>query len=68
LGTGLQYNPANNAIEQRYLQGGCATLSYMVKNNNQTFIPFYRYQTYQGGKKHKLDARWYNINESQIGV
>lgn len=68
LGTGPQYNPATNTIEQKPLQGGYATLSYLLKTSNQTIIPFYRYQTYQGGKKHELDARSYNVNESEIGV
>lgn len=68
VGTGPQYNSATNTIEQKPLQGGYATLSYMVNTTKQTIIPFYRWQTYQGGKKHELDARSFNVTEQEIGV
>lgn len=68
IGTGPQYNPFTNAIEQRKLEGGYATLSYMIKAKEQFIIPFARYQYYRGGKKHELDARSYKVYETEIGV
>jgi hypothetical protein len=68
IGTGPEYNPATNVIEQRKLKGGYVMASYMARFNNQFFIPFTRYHYYDGGKKHELDARSYSVNELEIGV
>lgn len=43
-------------------------MSYMIKKNDQTFIPFVRAQYYDGGKKHELDARSYKVNDFEFGV
>jgi hypothetical protein len=42
--------------------------NYQLKIKNQLVIPFVRAQHYEGGKKHELDARSYNVNELEIGV
>lgn len=69
VGTGPEYNPVNNTIEQKKLKGGYAILSYKIDTkNHQTLIPFVRYQSYEGGKKHELDARKYRVKETEIGV
>lgn len=68
IGTGPEYNPANNSIEQKQLKGGYATLSYLTNIRHQTLIPFVRYQYYEGGKKHELDARSYTVDDLEIGV
>mgnify|MGYP000524476402 CR=1 FL=1 len=36
--------------------------------NGQTLIPFSRFQYYDGGKKHELDARSYEVKELEIGA
>jgi hypothetical protein len=68
IGTGPEYNPSTNNIDQRKLKGGYVQGSFLAKMGEQIFIPFVRYQWYEGGKKHELDARRYNLNETEIGI
>ncbi|MCU0348011.1 MAG: OprO/OprP family phosphate-selective porin [Saprospiraceae bacterium] len=68
VGKGPQFNPATDSIETRDLKGGFVTFSYMLKKGEQVIIPFVRYQHYEGGKKHELDARSYDVTETEIGV
>ena len=69
VGTGPEYNPSNNTIEQKKLKGGYALISYKIDTkNHQTIIPFVRYQKYEGGKKQELDARKHRVSETEIGV
>jgi hypothetical protein len=67
-GKGPRYNPVTNRIEEQDLDGGYVTFSYMTKVKKHTLIPFARFHYYDGGKKHELDARSYNVKESEIGV
>lgn len=67
IGTGPQYNPKNNTIEQRQLQGGYVQLMYQLKKNENVLFPFIKYHWYEGGKKHELDARSYKVNDLEIG-
>ncbi len=68
IGNGPEFNNATDSISTRKLEGGYITLSYMIQVKKQLIIPFSRIQTYQGGKKHELDARSYRINEWEIGA
>lgn len=68
MGTGPQYNSGTNTIEQRRLHGGYAMASYQARVKKQLLTPFVRYQYYDGGKKHELDARSYNVSEIEIGA
>ncbi|MCC6412463.1 MAG: porin [Saprospiraceae bacterium] len=68
IGTGPQYNPETNTIDQKPLKGGYAMLSYRIQSGKQLFFPFVRYHYYEGGKKQELDARSYHVNESEVGV
>lgn len=69
VGKGPQYNPAKDSIETRNLRGGYATLLYKFNTaNNGSLIPFVRGQRYEGGKKHELDARSYDVKELETGV
>ncbi|OWY20197.1 porin [Sphingobacteriales bacterium UPWRP_1] len=67
-GTGPEYNPQTNAIEQKTLHGGYVLASYMLKLKEQVLIPFTRYQYYHGGKKQELDARKHRVKELETGV
>ncbi len=67
IGRGPQFNKETDAIELNNLQGGYVTLNYFAKIKSQVLIPFVRYQYYQGGKKHELDARSYDVRELEIG-
>ncbi len=67
IGTGPEYNADSNKIEQKGLYGGYAMVNYMIKMKNQFLFPFVKYQMYEGGKKHELDARSYSVSELEIG-
>lgn len=69
IGRGPQYDKTTDSIAVKNLHGGYATLSYMIKTKgNQIFIPFTRAQYYNGGKKHELNARSYNVTEFEVGM
>jgi hypothetical protein len=68
FGTGPQYDPVANFIDQKPLQGGYVMASYRIQAKKQQFFPFVRYQYYQGGKKQELDARSYDVNEAEVGI
>ena len=68
IGSGPEYNKETNAIENQPAKGGYVTLSYMKRFDDHIIIPFTRFQSYEGGKKHELDARSYDMHELEIGV
>lgn len=68
IGKGPEYDPQTNAITTQFLQGGYATLSYYLSYKEQQFYPFIRFQYYDGGKKHELDARSYTVKDTEIGL
>ena len=68
IGTGPEYNTANNTIEQKKLHGGYMQAFYNLKVDQHVILPFVKYQMYRGGKKQELDARSYSVNDLEIGV
>ena len=68
VGTGPEYNPVTNTIDQQKLKGGFVTASYLKEFGDHVLIPFTRYHYYDGGKKHERDARSYTVKELEIGV
>jgi len=68
IGTGPEYDVSTDSVLNKDLKGGYVTLCYMFKVKKQIFIPFVRASTYEGGKKHELDARSYNLKDIEIGV
>jgi hypothetical protein len=68
LGRGPEFNKLTGTIEDAALKGGFATFSYSLKLQKHVFIPFSRYQYYEGGKKHERDARSYRVREFEIGA
>ena len=68
IGRGPEFDNMTDSISTKSLKGGYATLSYKLDFENQTIIPFTRIQRYQGGKKHELDARSYDVKELEFGV
>ncbi|MEO8590904.1 MAG: porin [Flavobacteriales bacterium] len=67
-GRGPEFNTATDSIETQDLSGGFVTLSYRLRVKDHTLFPFARYQVYEGGKKHELDARSYSVNDIEFGV
>lgn len=68
IGKGPQFDKTLDSITTQRLHGGYVTASYLLNFKNNVLIPFVRYQVYQGGKKHELDARSYNVEDLEIGV
>jgi hypothetical protein len=68
LGRGPEYNPLSDSIEVQGLHGGYVQAMYRWEKNGQTYIPFGRYQFYDGGKKHERDARSYTVSELELGI
>ncbi len=68
VGNGPEFDKLADSITTQRLQGGFITASYLIKLRDQTLIPFVRYQKYDGGKKHELDARSYEVEELEIGT
>ena len=68
IGRGPEYDKLTNSIIESPLKGGFITASYKLDFKGQTLIPFSRYQYYDGGKKHELDARSYEVKELEIGA
>jgi hypothetical protein len=57
VGRGPEFDKILDSITTQSLHGGFITASYKLNLGEHTLIPFVRYQTYKGGKKHELDAR-----------
>ncbi|MGA0920671.1 MAG: porin, partial [Gemmatimonadaceae bacterium] len=68
IGRGPEYNPQRDSIETRRLHGGFVTASYLFRRDGQVFIPFSRWQVYEGGKKHERDARSHAVHDIEIGL
>lgn len=68
IGKGPEFDKWSDSITTQRLKGGFITASYKMDFKNNTVIPFVRYQTYQGGKKHELDARSYRLKELELGI
>jgi hypothetical protein len=68
IGKGPEFNTATDSIETRNLKGGYVMVNYKTTIGKHIVFPFARWQTYDGGKKHELDARSYRVEETEIGV
>jgi len=68
VGTGPEFDKLSDSIANQRLSGGFITASYKIDFKSQILIPFVRYQKYDGGKKHELDARSYKVEELEIGA
>ena len=68
VGQGPGFDPATDSIRVRNMSGGYVTLSYRTKWKKKSLMPYLRYQVYTGGKKLELDARYYDVKETEIGL
>lgn len=68
IGRGPKYNKVSDSVEVSSLRGGYITASYKTQKGKHVIIPFSRYQYYQGGKKHEMDAMAYEVKEFEVGV
>ena len=68
IGRGPRFNKVSDSVEVSSLKGGYITASYKTQKGKHVIIPFSRYQYYQGGKKHEMDAMAYDVKELEVGV
>jgi hypothetical protein len=68
IGRGPEFDKLSDSITTQSLKGGFITVCYKKSFGKQTIIPFVRYQTYNGGKKHELDARSYKVEDLEFGT
>lgn len=68
IGNGPEYNPNTNLIEKGSIKGGYILINYMTKIQHDVLIPFIRYHSYDGGKKHENDARRHKVREVEFGL
>ena len=68
IGRGPRFNKVSDSVEVSSLKGGYITASYKTQKGKHVIIPFSRYQYYQGGKKHEMDAMAYDVKEFEVGI
>lgn len=68
FGKGPEFDKASNSITVQDLHGGYFMVNAKLPVKNQLIYPFAKWQYYNGGKKHELDARSYNVKELELGL
>jgi uncharacterized protein involved in high-affinity Fe2+ transport len=67
-GTSPQLNLATNTINEEDLEGGYIQAMYMTTNELGTFIPFVKWQYYNGANKGETNAPENDVNDMELGV
>ena len=68
FGKGPEYDPASNTVSVQKLNGGYVQAMYKADIGKSIVFPFVKYQYYDGGKKHELDAMSVAAEEIELGV
>jgi len=68
MGRGPELNPANRRIETEFLHGGYAQLNYRIEKHHGDWMPFARWQYFDGGRKFASNAPHDEVNEFDVGV
>jgi hypothetical protein len=67
-GRGPQLTDDMTAIESTSLQGGYIQASYRIQDGKSNWLPFVRYNHYEGGRKFGTNSPWDNVSELDIGL
>ena len=67
-GRGPTFRPGEARIAADDLEGGYLQTMYRAVVGGRPLIPYARAQYYEGGKKHELDARRYDVRELELGA
>lgn len=67
-GRGPQLSDDMTTIGEESLSGGYVQASYLHKNKYGTWLPFTRYNHYEGGRKFGRNAPWDNVQEVDLGL
>ncbi|MCU0619315.1 MAG: OprO/OprP family phosphate-selective porin, partial [Gemmatimonadaceae bacterium] len=65
---GPQYDPVRDSVVTKRLAGGFVTANWVIAHRGQQFLPFVRWQAYDGGKRHERDARAHRVRDLEVGV
>ncbi len=68
VGRGPQYDPTRDSVITKRLSGGFVTANWVIERKGQQYLPFVRWQAYDGGKKHERDARAHRVRDVEVGV
>ncbi len=68
VGEGPEFNPITKTTELKPLGGGYAQLMHRQKIGENHLTSFVKYQYYNGGKKHEIDARRYIVKDLELGA
>jgi len=68
-GDGPRYDPARNATVNGTVNGGYVQATYRIAlPEGRMLFPYARFQHFEGGKKNELDARYYEVDELEVGA
>lgn len=67
-GEGPQLTDDMRSVGVESLNGGYIQASYRKKNGSGTWLPYARWNQYQGGRKFGRNAPWDNVAELDIGL
>jgi hypothetical protein len=67
-GTSPQLNLATNSITEEDLEGGYIQAMFMTANELGTFIPFVKWQYYNGANKSETNSPYNQVNDVELGV
>ncbi len=68
FGEGPQLTDDMTAIETTSLQGGYVQASYKIKDGTASWLPFVRYNRYDGGRKFGTNSPRDNVAELDVGL
>ena len=68
VGEGPQLSRDYRSIETRRLHGGYVQLNYHVSHTSGTFLPFARWNYFDGARKFARNAPEFDVNEVDLGV
>lgn len=67
-GTTPQLDLATNAIVEEDLNGGYVQAMFMTKNQFGTFLPFIKWQYFDGANKAETNAPANDVNDIEVGI
>ena len=67
-GTSPTLDLASNSLIEDDIDGGYVQAMFMTKNNAGTFLPFIRWQYYDGANKGETNAPHNKVNDIEVGV
>jgi hypothetical protein len=67
VGQGPRLDPYKGIITSEFVRGGYVLLNYHIPTSIGRFLPFIRWQTYDGGRKFAINAPHVSVDEWDLG-